>query len=166
MRVSLTRIIVVSSILYALACGAFFAVLAYLEAGRGIWFGAIWFVLATAAIFAGYLLLIRSRMIIVLDKLSLTVQSIIDGREEAPFSAFEDDLLAKLQAQVRKLSGILRAQKLRYQEEGEEMKSLITDITHQLRTPLANLNMYGGLLADGEARQLETHRARGDQLYR
>ncbi|OXS61926.1 hypothetical protein B1A99_04825 [Cohnella sp. CIP 111063] len=148
MRSSFVRIIIVCSALYALACGAFFAVLACSRADKEIWWGAAAFVLATAAIFAGYLLSLRSRMIEILDKLSLTVQSLIDGQDKQQFPVSEDNLLSKLQDQVLKLSGILRMQKLRYKEEGEEMKSLITDITHQLRTPLANLNMYNGLLAD------------------
>jgi len=148
MRSSFVRIIIVCSALYALACGAFFAVLACFGADKEIWWGAAAFVLATAAIFAGYLLSLRSRMIEILDKLSLTVQSLIDGQDKQQFPVSEDNLLSKLQDQVLKLSGILRMQKLRYKEEGEEMKSLITDITHQLRTPLANLNMYNGLLAD------------------
>jgi signal transduction histidine kinase len=148
MRSSFVRIIIVCSALYALACGAFFAVLVCSRADKEIWWGAAAFVLATAAIFAGYLLSLRSRMTEILDKLSLTVQSLIDGQDKQQFPVSEDNLLSKLQDQVLKLSGILRTQKLRYKEEGEEMKSLITDITHQLRTPLANLNMYNGLLAD------------------
>jgi Osmosensitive K+ channel histidine kinase len=148
MRSSFVRIIIVCSALYALACGAFFAVLACFRADKEIWWGAAAFVLATAAIFAGYLLSLRLRMIEILDKLSLTVQSLIDGQDKQQFPVSEDNLLSKLQDQVLKLSGILRTQKLRYKEEGEEMKSLITDITHQLRTPLANLNMYNGLLTD------------------
>ncbi len=148
MKGSFTRIITICSAIYALACGAFFAVLHYAGANKTIGWTAAAFVLATAMIFAGYLLSLRSGMITILDKLSLTVQSLIDGQDEEHFPISEDNLLSKLQDQVLKLSGILRTQKLRYKEEGEEMKSLITDITHQLRTPLANLNMYNGMLAD------------------
>jgi len=146
MRDSLTRTIIIFSAIYAFACGAFFAVLLLMEADRGIWLASASFALATAAIFAGYLLAIRARMATVLDKLSRTVQSLIDGQERELFPASEDNLLSKLQDQVWKLSGILKAQRQRYKEEGEEMKSLITDITHQLRAPLANLAMYSGLL--------------------
>ncbi len=148
MKGSFTRIITVCSVIYALACGAFFAVLHLMQADKMIGWAAAAFVLATAMIFAGYLLSLRSGMITILDKLSLTVQSLIDGQDEEHFPVSEDNLLSKLQDQVLKLSGILRMQKLRYKEEGEGMKSLITDITHQLRTPLANLNMYNGMLAD------------------
>jgi signal transduction histidine kinase len=148
MNGSFARIITISSVLYALACGAFFAVLYGLKADRAIWITAIPFALAGAGIFIGYLLAIRARMTTILDKLSLTVQSLINGQDREEFPISEDNLLSKLQEQIMKLSGILRMQKTRYKEEGEEMKSLITDITHQLRTPLANLNMYNGLLTD------------------
>ncbi|WP_391570678.1 sensor histidine kinase [Cohnella sp.] len=148
MKGSFTRIITIYSAIYALACGAFFAVLIRSGASKEMVWAAAAFVLTTAIIFAGYLLSLRSGMIAILDKLSLTVQSLIDGQDREYFPVFEDSLLSKLQGQVLKLSGILRTQKLRYKEEGEEMKSLITDITHQLRTPLANLNMYNGMLAN------------------
>lgn len=142
------RVISLSLALFALACGAFFAVLFCLKAEREVWLGAVAFILAVSGIFVGYALAIRKRTVAVLDKLSQMVQSIINGHVREEFPVSEDNLLSKLQDQVLKLSGILRMQKIRYKEEGEEMKSLITDITHQLRTPLANLNMYNGLLTD------------------
>ncbi|GBF75911.1 hypothetical protein PA598K_04345 [Paenibacillus sp. 598K] len=110
----------------------------------------ILFAVAAAGIVAGFMLVIREQMISILMKLSLTVQSIIDRQDSESFSLSEDTMLSKLQEQVLKLSGILRMQKQRYKEESEEVKSLISDIAHQLKTPLANLTIYNGLLMDNE----------------
>lgn len=148
MNGSFTRIITISSALFALACGAFFAFLFCVKASREVWQGSIALVLVMSAIFAGYLFAMRDRMATILDKLSLTIQSLINGQAHEEFAVSEDSLLSKLQDQTLKLHGILKMQKLKYKEEGEEIKSLVSDITHQLRTPLANLNMYNGLLLD------------------
>ncbi|WP_087565857.1 sensor histidine kinase KdpD [Paenibacillus sp. MY03] len=148
MRSSFTRIIIASSALYAIACGLFIFLLMQYEASRAIIALSVLFVLAAAGIFTGFMLSIRNQMSSILSKLSLTIQSIIDRQDNELFPVSEDNLLSKLQEQVLKLSGILRMQKQRYKEESEEVKSLISDIAHQLKTPLANLTIYNGLLMD------------------
>jgi signal transduction histidine kinase len=57
-------------------------------------------------------------------------------------------MLSKLQSQVIKLTNILKAQNRRVKNERDEIKSLISDITHQLKTPLSNLKIYHELLMD------------------
>ncbi|GMK39757.1 two-component sensor histidine kinase [Paenibacillus sp. CCS19] len=148
MNGSFTRIITGYVALFTLACGAFATFLFYEKPSREVWQSAIAFVLVVAALFAGYLLGIRNRMATILDKLSLMIQSLINGQALNEFAVSEDSVLSKLQDQTLKLHNILKMQKLKYKEEGEEIKSLISDITHQLRTPLSNLNMYNGLLLD------------------
>ncbi|QNK56511.1 sensor histidine kinase KdpD [Paenibacillus sp. PAMC21692] len=148
MRSSFTRIIIASSALYAIACSLFIFLLMQYEASRTVIALSVLFVLAAAGIFTGFMLGIRNQMSSILSKLSLTIQSIIDRQDSELFPVSEDNLLSKLQEQVLKLSGILRMQKQRYKEESEEVKSLISDIAHQLKTPLANLTIYNGLLMD------------------
>ncbi|SIR29701.1 His Kinase A (phospho-acceptor) domain-containing protein [Paenibacillus sp. RU4T] len=144
-----TTILTLASALFALACGAFFAFLHHVRADSAVWQGSAVFVLAQLGLFLWYLMTMRSRMMAILERLSSTVQSLIDGGGPEAFPAAEDSMLSKLQDQVLKLSRILSSQKSRSEAEGREIKSLITDITHQLRAPLANLGMYGGLLEDG-----------------
>lgn len=69
-------------------------------------------------------------------------------QERELFPPFEDSLLSKLQEQVLKLSRMIQRRQERYKAESEEVKSLISDIAHQLKTPLANLNMYVRLLSN------------------
>lgn len=60
----------------------------------------------------------------------------------------EDTLLSKLQTKVIKLVRILRRQNELSVREKENIKSLVSDISHQLKTPLANLKIYTGLLEE------------------
>lgn len=78
----------------------------------------------------------------VLEKLTELINTIIDGNEEEVFSVLSDDLLSKLQNQTTKLTGILKSQNNRLRKEKGEIQSLISDISHQLKTPFANLKMY------------------------
>ncbi|WP_055070198.1 sensor histidine kinase [Clostridium massiliamazoniense] len=82
------------------------------------------------------------------EQLSNMLTAIIDMREEEVFSTVEDTILGKLQFQTNKLTNILKNQNKRIESEKNEIKSLISDIAHQLKTPLTNLRMYGEFLQD------------------
>jgi signal transduction histidine kinase len=83
-----------------------------------------------------------------LEALSETIESIIGDSPVDTFSVIEDTMLSKLQGQVLKLSDILKSYGIKQKKEKEAITELISDISHQLKTPLANLNMYNSLLLD------------------
>lgn len=58
------------------------------------------------------------------------------------FPPNEDTALSKLQSKVTKLAEVLQQRNEAAQRGQENMKSLISDISHQLKTPIANLKMY------------------------
>lgn len=84
----------------------------------------------------------------ILTQLSEVISSIIDMEENEVFSVLNDDMLSKLQSQVIKLTNMLKGQNLRIKMERDEIKSLISDISHQLKTPLANLKLYYEIMQD------------------
>lgn len=83
-----------------------------------------------------------------LIKLSDLINKLIDMKEEEVFSETEDNLLSKLQTQVIKLSSILRSHNRAIEKEKNEIQTLVSDISHQLKTPLASMKMFGELLAE------------------
>lgn len=64
------------------------------------------------------------------------------------FPPNEDTALSKLQSKVTKLAEVLQQRNEAAQRGQENMKSLISDISHQLKTPIANLKMYTAFLED------------------
>ena len=62
------------------------------------------------------------------------------------FPEFDDSLVSKLQARVIRLTEVLVAQRESTEKERNDIKSLISDISHQLKTPVATLKAYGDLL--------------------
>lgn len=84
----------------------------------------------------------------VLQQLSDLLETLIDLRETDVVSTLGDDLFSKLQVQTLKLTGILRAHNQQIAQERDNIQQLISDIAHQLKTPLANLQLYASFLQD------------------
>jgi len=68
--------------------------------------------------------------------------------EQEIFPCNEDTVLSKLQNKVIKLSKVLRNKSRQEEQEHENIKRLVSDISHQLKTPIASLKMYSGFLSD------------------
>ncbi|MCQ4636639.1 HAMP domain-containing histidine kinase [Anaerovorax odorimutans] len=80
--------------------------------------------------------------------LSDLLASIGDLRGDPALSVTEDTLLSKLQSQILRFTDILQAHRDEALKKEREIKSLVSDISHQLKTPIAALKMYGELLED------------------
>lgn len=83
-----------------------------------------------------------------LEQLSDLISTITDMEEREIFALNEDNMLSKLQSQVIKLTSILKARNRASEHERNEIKSLISDISHQLKTPISNIKMYEEFLHD------------------
>ena len=78
--------------------------------------------------------------------LSDMLGTIIDMKNEVVFSTMDDTIFSKLQYQTIKLTNILTEKNKRIENDRNEIKSLISDIAHQLKIPITNLKMYGEFL--------------------
>ncbi len=81
-------------------------------------------------------------------QLSDMLDTIINMQNREVFSTIEDTLFSKLQAQTIKLTTILRNKNSEIEEERNQIQGLISDIAHQLKTPITNLKMYSEFLKD------------------
>ncbi len=106
------------------------------------------FCIIIAGLSVTFIYAVKKYMQHILNQLSQVISSISDMKGNEVFSVLNDDMLSKLQSQVIKLTNILKAQNTKIKSERDEIKSLISDISHQLKTPLANLKLYYELLQD------------------
>ena len=76
------------------------------------------------------------------------IQSCLDGNPDARLDCDREGELYRLFHSVNALAAVLSAHADNEQREKRFLKNTIADISHQLKTPLAALNIYNGLLQD------------------
>lgn len=84
----------------------------------------------------------------ILEDITLLIEALVEQQERTVFSEAEDTLTARLQHQLLKLRNILKAQNQMLTEEKAQIKTLISDISHQIKTPIAAANTFVQLLSD------------------
>lgn len=92
----------------------------------------------------------------------------LSGETDARIECDEDGELYYLFQSINDLSSVLNAQAEKEKQRSEFLKSTISDISHQLKTPLAALNIYNGLIADADSLEDVRHfsKASEDELDR
>lgn len=138
---TLSKIIIVSAII--------FNVYIYvISESREVFLATLIFSVFIISSFFIYKIVYKKHMENIFIQLSDMLQTIIDMKEKEVFSTIEDTLFSKLQYQTIKLTTILKNKNSQIEEERNEIQKLISDIAHQLKTPLTNLKMYGEFLQD------------------
>jgi len=82
-------------------------------------------------------------------KLGKTLDNIISG-EQVDYLITKETLEDKLNHKLKRLSEITENKAAQAQKEKDELKSLLGDISHQIRTPIANIKMYNNILIERE----------------
>ena len=112
------------------------------------------FVICALAILCGFLFLLdflyNRYHDDLLEQITLLIESLTKQQERIVFPENEDTLTARLQHQLLKLRNILTAQNQMLAQEKEQIKTLISDISHQIKTPVAAANTFAQLLDDKE----------------
>jgi signal transduction histidine kinase len=74
----------------------------------------------------------------------------LDDALNGSFSAqsYDESLLSKIEAKMARFLSQSELRRDQIERERERMRSLISDISHQTKTPLANIALYTGLLAE------------------
>lgn len=101
------------------------AVLVLLAAG----YGAIW-------------LHMRRKYISFAEETCGSIDAVLNGRSEEEFDVDEDTLLSKVQMKLRRLEEITAAAARKSEAREREVQEIISDLSHQLKTPVANIIMY------------------------
>ena len=86
----------------------------------------------------------------VMEQAVSQLQAYLDGDHNARIECDEEGELYRLFHAVNSMAAVLNAHADNELREKEFLKNTISDISHQLKTPLAALNIYNGLLQDGD----------------
>lgn len=78
------------------------------------------------------------------------IDDFIVGNKNIKFNLNEDTLTAKVQNKVKHMIEIMEIKNNKYLDEKENIKTLISDISHQIKIPIANISMYNETLLQKE----------------
>lgn len=112
----------------------------------------------------------RRQVSLFADELCETLDALISGREVEGYHPYEDSLTAKVQGKLMQYFDIMSEDRRQSRRDKETIQSLVSDISHQVKTPIANIKMFTGILQQHElppekrAEFLDTMSAQIDKL--
>ena len=119
------------------------AVIMYLYVGK--WLPVV-IVIGCGAGMIGIMRLLQRTDDVYISQIVVALSDLLDSLSELErqevFPENEDTLLSKLQSKTDKIVTTLRLQNERERAEHENIKGLVSDLSHQLKTPISNLKMY------------------------
>ena len=87
------------------------------------------------------------------EKVEDALDAIVTGKEWTIEGELEDSLWGRTGTQLAKAGNVFQKKEEESVREKERVKGLISDISHQTRTPVANIKLYLELLGDEELSQ-------------
>lgn len=92
---------------------------------------------------------LREKVNTTMEQVDATIDGLIHHRRPQYFSETEDSLLGKFQSEILQLHDMLTSYESREKELRESLSGSISDLVHQINTPITNIRMYSGFLQDG-----------------
>ena len=114
-----------------------------------------------------FLVFIRRKLTLFSDALCKQLDDMMSSDREPTQYAVEENLFYKIQHRLSRLYEVLRESKSSIAKERADLQELISDISHQVKTPIANLKMIDATLLEqtvSPEKQREFLLAMGGQL--
>lgn len=93
---------------------------------------------------------VRNHLIQFTERMTYLTNGLMNQETDLIFYPNEETLLSKVESQLQQLMELMQQRTLESQEEKEAIQTLIADISHQIKTPLANVVMYNETLLTRE----------------
>lgn len=98
------------------------------------------------AVSAGILLYVRKGLVQYTTQLMGSLDAILAGEKALDLLENQDTLDGKLQAKLVQLGEMMEQKARENLRQREQLEMIISDISHQVKTPIANIRMYHSLL--------------------
>jgi len=125
------------------------------------------FVTLVIACVASFVAFLRRKLVLFSDNLCQTIDDMLDGAAPPPQIYEEESLFYKINHQLARLYEVLRENRESIAKERADLQELISDISHQVKTPISNLKMVNATLLEQpmpEEKQREFLQASSGQL--
>lgn len=79
-----------------------------------------------------------------------TVDALMEGRTPGNFSPYEETAVSKVQEKLLQYYGKMKDERQQSVQDKQTLQELVSDISHQVKTPTANIRMLAGILGRHE----------------
>ena len=100
-----------------------------------------------------FLVFIRRKLTSFSDALCKLLDDMMSSDQEPPQYTEEENLFYKIQHRLSRLYEVLRGKQKQHCKRTADLQELISDISHQVKTPIANLKMIDATLLEQTCRQ-------------
>lgn len=100
---------------------------------------------------AGIAFYTRNRLVRFTGSLTDCLDAILAGEKEIDFQEDAETLMGKVQVKIRQLYEVMEMKSEENFRQRQRLESMISDISHQVKTPLSSIRMYNNLLKRKEA---------------
>lgn len=131
-----------------------------------IWCG-LGFAILILLCVASFVVIVRRKLTAFSDGLCYLLDDMMTGEMEPPQTSEEENLFYKINHRLARLYEVMRENRRSVAKERTDLQELISDISHQVKTPIANLKMVNATLLTQsmpEEKQKEFLTACGGQL--
>lgn len=142
---------------FLICTAVFYFILFYNTENQLIRGAAIIFSLLVVLLGILLIVLIKRKLTAFSDSLNACIDDIVAGKEDVTFDLESETLIGKFNYKLQRLYEIMQNEKRQVQEEKQAIQEMISDISHQVKTPVTNLKMYNSTLLE---RQLTPEKAR------
>ena len=137
-----TGMLVLSAVLFAALVWVLWRTIPWSAVRYGI-LGLCAAIFAVVGLWAWYQ---RRQVSLFVDDLCETLDALLSGRQPENYQPYEDSLTAKVQGKLMQYFDIMSEGKRQSQQDKQVFQSLVSDISHQVKTPIANIKMFTNIL--------------------
>ena len=137
-----TGMLVLSAVLFAALVWVLWRTIPWSAVRYGI-LGLCAVIFAVVGLWAWYQ---RRQVSLFADDLCETLDALLSGRQPENYQPYEDSLTAKVQGKLMQYFDIMSEGKRQSQQDKQVIQSLVSDISHQVKTPIANIKMFTNIL--------------------
>lgn len=137
-----TGMLVLSAVLFAALVWVLWRTIPWSAVRYGI-LGLFAAIFAVVGLWAWYQ---RRQVSLFADDLCETLDALLSGRQPENYQPYEDSLTAKVQGKLMQYFDIMSEGKRQSQQDKQVIQSLVSDISHQVKTPIANIKMFTNIL--------------------
>lgn len=131
-----------------------------------VWLGLLFIALVLTCVIL-FVAFLRRKLVLFSDSLCRTIDDMLGGTVSPPQICEEENLFYKINHRLLRLYEVMRENRESVAKERADLQELISDISHQVKTPIANLQMVNATLLEQsmpEEKRQEFLRASNGQL--